>query len=84
VILRNGIAELPDSGLVDLAVGPRSRYTGWWVHLRLRAAGGVEVSVVLLADQLDEDTWRVLQAELRRTRHHGRSASPRQRGKRDR
>jgi hypothetical protein len=79
VILKDGIAELPDSGLVDLSIGSRSRYTWWWVHLRLRRADdAVAVDVVLLADQLDEETWRALQAELRRAR---RRAIPR-RGRR--
>ena len=52
---------------MDLTVEPHSRYTWWWVHLQLR---GVDrgIDVVLLADQIDEDTWRAMQAELRRPR----------------
>jgi hypothetical protein len=84
VILRDGFAELPDSGLVGLTVEPRSRYTWWWVHLRLRAADGRdEIGVVLLADQLHEDSWRALQAELRRTRHRSQDAPPLPSGKGD-
>jgi hypothetical protein len=75
VILQDGIAELPDAGLVDLTVGPGSRYTWWWIHLRLRSADR-RVDVVLLVDQLDEETWRALQAELRRRRPRARDASP--------
>jgi hypothetical protein len=75
VILRDGIAELPDRGLVGLTVDARSRYTGWWVHLQLRGAGR-RVDVVLLADQLDEDTWRALQAELRQARPRAPDAWP--------
>jgi hypothetical protein len=84
VVLRDGFAELPDSGLVGLTVAPRSRYTWWWVHLRLRAAGGRdEIGVVLLADQLHEDSWRALQAELRRTRHRRPDAPARPSGEGD-
>ena len=67
VILRDGVAELPDEGLMDLTVGPGSRYTFWWVRLQLRGADRA-VDVVMFADQLDEGTWRALQAELRRAR----------------
>jgi membrane-bound toxin of toxin-antitoxin system len=52
---------------MDLTVGSRSRYTSWWVHLQLRGADRA-VDVVVLKDQLDERTWRALQAELRRAR----------------
>jgi hypothetical protein len=68
----DGFADLPDDGLVDFEVGPRSSYTSWWVSLQLRGPGRV-VHVVLLADQLDDETWRALQAELRR---HPSSVTP--------
>jgi hypothetical protein len=67
VLRSDGRAELPDNGLRDLHIGPRSRFTSWWVRLELRGAGRV-VDVVLLADQLEQGTWRKLQAELRRGR----------------
>jgi hypothetical protein len=43
------------------AVGP------FWVRLEL-AGAGTRVARLLLRDQLDADTWRALQAELRRGR----------------
>jgi predicted nucleic acid-binding protein len=68
VVRSDGRAELPDTRLMELTIGPGSRYTSWWVRLELHGEAVRAVEVVLLVDQVDRRTWRALQAELRRAR----------------
>jgi len=52
-------------GVTPFALGPRSRFAPRWVRLDLRSADR-QLDIVLLADQLDDATWRRLSAHLRR------------------
>jgi len=63
----DGRVSLPDRGLADLELGPRTRYTTLWIRLDLRAPGRT-LYILLVADQLDESSWRAALSELRRMR----------------
>jgi hypothetical protein len=65
VIGADGRVALPERGVAGLELGARSRYTSAWVRLELRGSGRA-LHWVLLADQVDPETWRTLQLELRR------------------
>ncbi len=67
-ICRNtdGTWSLPALGLDGLALRPGTQAGPFWVRLSLGRAGRPAVTVVLVADQLDREAWRRLQAELRR------------------
>lgn len=67
VWLGEGRIALPDLGLDDLRLGPRSRHSALWIRLDARGAGRA-VDILLLADQLDSSVWRTLRAELNRLR----------------
>ena len=58
---------MPELGLDDLTLGPRTCYTASWVRFDLRGSERALV-VLLLADQVDPEAWRRLQTELRRLR----------------
>jgi hypothetical protein len=64
VIRRDGRVTLPELGLDDLALGPRTLFTTHWVRLDLRGSGGA-FDILLLADQVDPVAWHTLQVELR-------------------
>lgn len=49
-------------------LGPGTRYARSWVRLELCAPGRRPAAVLLLRDQLDPESWRILQTELRRGR----------------
>jgi hypothetical protein len=69
----SGAWNLPASGLADLTLAEGTAVGPFWIKLVLARVGGTEggrararVHCLLLSDQLDPDTWRALQAELRR------------------
>jgi hypothetical protein len=70
----DGRVAVPELGLDDLELGPRTLYTWGWVRLDLRGAGEA-LDVLLLADQVSPEVWRALQAELRRFRARDGNAS---------
>ena len=61
----DGLWSVPALGLDGLSIGQRTRYTTLWVRLELVGAAR-PLDMLLLADQLDPESWRVLQATLRR------------------
>lgn len=63
----DGSWTLPERGLTGLALRDGTSLGPFWIALRL-GAGTARASVLLLRDQLDHETWRGLQAELRRLR----------------
>jgi hypothetical protein len=68
VIYRSGgRVAVPELGLDELTLGPRTRYTTGWIRFDLRG-GGRALDILLLADQVEPAIWRALQAELRRIR----------------
>ena len=67
VWLGEGRVALPELGLDDLRLGPRSRHSALWIRLDVRGAGRA-IDILLLADQLDPTVWRTLRAELNRLR----------------
>jgi hypothetical protein len=67
VIRGDGRVAVPELGLDDLRLGPRTLYTRSWVRLDLCGAG-CRVETLLLVDQVSPQAWRTLQAELRRFR----------------
>jgi hypothetical protein len=62
----DGLWSVPALGLAGLAIGRRTRYTTLWVRLELVGASR-RLDILLLADQLGPESWRVLQVILRRT-----------------
>jgi hypothetical protein len=64
VYRRDGRIAVPDLGLEGLFLGPRTRFTTLWVRLDLRGAAR-PLDLLLLASQVDRESWRALQAELR-------------------
>jgi hypothetical protein len=74
----SGLWHVPERGLAGLAVGPRTRYTAFWVRLSLEGLG-CGLDILLLADQLDAESWRALQARLRRWPGAGDGATGRER-----
>lgn len=62
----DGTWSLPTLGLEGLALRPGTQAGPFWVRLALGRAGARTVTIVLLADQVDREAWRRLQAELRR------------------
>ncbi|HEX6996468.1 MAG TPA: hypothetical protein VF339_20225 [Gammaproteobacteria bacterium] len=62
----DGTWSLPALGLDGLALRPGTAAGPFWVRLALGRAGVRTVTVVLVADQVDREAWRRLQAELRR------------------
>jgi hypothetical protein len=63
----DGHVALPELGLTDLRLGPRSRHCGLFIRLDLRGADRA-LDILLLADQLDAALWRTLRADLQRVR----------------
>jgi hypothetical protein len=63
----DGRAAVPEIGLDDLVLGPRTQYARGWVRFDLRGAGRA-LDILLLADQVEPEVWRALQVELRRFR----------------
>ncbi len=61
----DGLWSVPELGLAGLGLGSRTRYTTLWVRLALVGPARA-FYILLLADQLDADSWRRLQAALRR------------------
>jgi hypothetical protein len=61
----SGDWALPERGLADLFAAPGSRFGRWWVYLVL-SNGSEKLRILLLRDQFDAETWRRLQAALRR------------------
>jgi len=61
----DGAWSLPALGFERLDLRPGTSVGPFWIKLRLGTAD-TAVSVLLLRDQLDAETWRRLQAELRR------------------
>jgi hypothetical protein len=74
MIYRDGRVAVPELGLDDLELGPRTGYTWGWVRFELRGAGRA-FDALLLADQFTPAVWRALQAELRRFREHDGNAA---------
>ena len=74
----SGLWHVPERGLAGLALGPRTRYTAFWVRLSLESQGS-GLDILLLADQLDAESWRALQARLRRGFGAGDPATGRER-----
>jgi hypothetical protein len=66
VLLRqtDGRWGLPEHGRSDLSLASGTSYTSLWVRLVL-TGNGETFDIVLLEDQLDHRSWRVLQARLR-------------------
>jgi len=62
----DGTWSLPALGLEGLVLCPGTEAGPFWVRLSLGRADARAVTVVLVADQLDRESWRRLQAELRR------------------
>lgn len=58
----------PAAGVALAELGPGTRYARAWVRLELCAPGRRPAAVLLLRDQLDPESWRILQTELRRGR----------------
>jgi hypothetical protein len=75
LVWRGGRVAVPELGLQDLALGPRSRHCGLWIRLDLRGAGRV-LDILLLTDQLEPATWRALRAELARVQPATASGDP--------
>jgi hypothetical protein len=75
VIRADGRVELPERGLVGLELGERTRYTSAWVRLDVRGSGHAQ-DWVLLADQVNPETWRTLQVALRRVGATAAATSP--------
>jgi hypothetical protein len=67
----DGLWSVSALGLAGLAIGSRTRYTTLWVRFQLVGASR-PLDILLLADQLDRESWRALQVILRR----GGSAGP--------
>ncbi|HEX7081896.1 MAG TPA: protein YgfX [Gammaproteobacteria bacterium] len=67
----DGAWALPDRGLDGLELRPGTAVAPFWVSLRLAAPGARAFVVLLLKDQVDQEAWRALQAELRRSRPLG-------------
>ena len=63
----DGRVALPELGLEDLVLGPRTRHCGLWIRFDLLAADHA-LDILLVVDQLDEVRWRTLRAELERMR----------------
>lgn len=66
--LSTGRWSVPARGLVGARLGARTRYTDHWVRLELVEPGRSPTAMLLLRDQLDPESWRVLQGALRRAR----------------
>jgi hypothetical protein len=75
VVGPGGLWSVPAEGLAEAALGPRTRYTQYWVRLEVQAATGSRI-LVLTRDQLDAGAWRELQSALRRWRHAPRADGP--------
>jgi hypothetical protein len=75
LVWRGGRVTVPELGVHDLTLGPRSRHCGLWIRLDLRGAGRT-LDVLLLADQLEPETWRTLRAELARVQPATASGDP--------
>jgi hypothetical protein len=73
VLRRDGRVTLPELGLDELTLGPRTLFTTRWVRLDLRGAGGA-LDILLLADQVDPVAWHTLQVALRGVRASGGNA----------
>jgi len=71
----DGRIAIPERGLDDLTLGPRTLYTRSWVRLDLEGEGR-RVEILLLVDQVSPEVWRALQAQLRRFRGHDGNADP--------
>ncbi len=65
IVLRAGRVAVPALGLEDLALGRRTRHCGLWIRLDLRGAGR-SLDILLLADQIEPNLWRMLRSELAR------------------
>lgn len=63
----DGSWSVPERGMTGLALGEGTSLGPFWIALHL-GAGRRRASLLLLRDQLDPETWRALQAELRRLR----------------
>ncbi|HEX5420437.1 MAG TPA: protein YgfX [Gammaproteobacteria bacterium] len=61
----DGRWALPANGVGGLALGAGTAVGPFWVELRLEGPEG-RLAVLLLRDQLDGESWRALQAQLRR------------------
>jgi hypothetical protein len=72
----DGRWRVPEYGFDNLLPAAGTRFTGYWIVLRLRGASG-RLNILLLADQLDRATWSRLLARLRRTRPPSSSRSGR-------
>lgn len=62
----DGLWSLPAEGRAGLRLREGASVGPFWVDLRLDGPGGRR-AVLLLRDQLDGESWRALQAELRRS-----------------
>jgi hypothetical protein len=66
---RDGTWALPDAGLDRLRLGRGTRYGSLWMELVLVADSPNrkrKTAILLLRDQVDAESWRRLQAQLRR------------------
>lgn len=60
-----GYWSLPSLGLARLTLRPGTAVGPFWARLTLGSAGSRSITVLMLVDQLDRESWRRLQAALR-------------------
>lgn len=75
LLYAGGVWALPRALRFNLALGPGTRYSSWWVCLDLENARSHSPCLVF-RDQLDAESWRRLQVKLR---EHGGAAAGRPR-----
>jgi hypothetical protein len=73
VLGRDGRVAVPELGLTDLTLGPRTLFTENWVRFDLRGSDR-PLNIVLLSGQVDPLSWHALQARLRSFREEGGNA----------
>ena len=74
IIYGDGQVDWPEAGWAGLEIADGTRFTALWALLLLRPpAGGSDLRVLLIADQLDMVTWRTLLARVGQAHAVGRS-----------
>jgi hypothetical protein len=66
--LHNGAWLLPGLNAAELRMLPGTRYTRWWIVLRLGSAQCKAHTLQLWCDAFTADDWRALQISLREHR----------------
>ncbi|MGD8322728.1 MAG: hypothetical protein PVF50_00055 [Gammaproteobacteria bacterium] len=64
-----GAWSLPDESLSDMQMLSGTRYTQWWVSLKLGNSDGLVRSLCIWRDVLAAEDWRQLSIRLREFRH---------------